>query len=162
MAKKRIIELGFHEYSSVEDLSGEDRLLVKEAMAASGDGYSPYSNFSVGAALRLDTGEIIRGNNRENASFPVSICAEHTAIAWAGANYPGSHIMSIAICARKGEDFTELPVSPCGKCRQVLSEEEDRSGRKIRILLYGRSGIYMIDGIEKLLPLRFSSSSLRH
>ncbi|HDZ40878.1 MAG TPA: cytidine deaminase [Bacteroidetes bacterium] len=161
MARKKIIKLILNEYAGPEELSDEDQKLLIEAMHAGSHAYSPYSDFPVGAALRLDTGEIIRGNNRENASFPVSICAEHTAVACAGANYPESVITTIAICARKGKDFTDMPVSPCGKCRQVLSEEEDRAGRKIRVILYGKSRIYVIDGIENLLPLRFSSSALR-
>jgi len=162
MVKKKIIELILDEYTCLEELGKEEQLLVKEAMKASRHAYAPYSHFSVGAALKLDTGEVITGNNRENASFPSGACAEHTAIAYAGANYPGSAIISIAICARKGKDFTDIPVSPCGKCRQVISEEEDRSGRKIKIILYGKSGIYVIKGIENLLPLHFSSSVLCH
>jgi cytidine deaminase len=157
MVKKKIIELIIEEYTGPEELSKEDQLLLNEAIKASKHAYAPYSHFSVGAALMLDTGEIITGNNRENASFPAGVCAEHTAVAYAGAKYPGSVITSIAICARKGKDFTDIPVSPCGKCRQVLSEEEDRSGKKIKIILYGRSGIYVINGIENLLPLRFNS-----
>ncbi|MFO7852078.1 MAG: cytidine deaminase [Bacteroidota bacterium] len=160
--KKRSIQLILDEYRDIEELSKEDRLLVKEAMEASKNAYSPYSHFSVGAALRLDTGEIITGNNRENASFPSGACAEHTAVAYAGANYPGSVITAIAICARKGKSFTEMPVSPCGKCRQVLSEEEDRSGGKIKIILYGKTGIYVMKGIENLLPLRFTSTVIFH
>lgn len=158
MIKNRIIELTFDEYDNQEELSKEEQLLLREAMSSSKHAYAPYSHFSVGAALKLDTGEIITGNNRENASFPSGICAEHTAIAFAGAKYPDSVITSIAICARKGRDYTDIPVSPCGKCRQVMSEEEDRSGNKIKIILYGKSGIYVINGIENLLPLRFSSS----
>ncbi|HCC69969.1 MAG TPA: cytidine deaminase [Bacteroidales bacterium] len=162
MASKKKIEIILDEYTGIDELSIEDQLLVREAMRASANAYSRYSNFSVGAALKLDTGEIITANNRENASYPVSLCAEHAAIAYAGGNYPGSVIISIAICARKGEEFTYVPVSPCGKCRQVISEEEDRSGKKIRIILYGRSVIYISEGIENLLPLHFSSSDLLH
>lgn len=160
MVKKKIIKLSLEEYTGSEEMSKEDQLLLSEAMRTSANAYAPYSHFSVGAALKLNTGEIITGNNRENASFPTGACAEHTAIAYAGANYPDSSITAIAICARKGKDFTEMPVSPCGKCRQVLSEEEDRSGRKIKIILYGKSCIYVLSGIENLLPLRFNSSIL--
>ncbi len=161
MARKKTIKLILNEYTNQEELCKEDQELLNEAINASSNAYSPYSDFSVGAAVRLDTGQIIKGNNRENASFPVSICAEHNAIAYAGANYHESVITSIAICARKGENFTVDPVSPCGKCRQVLAEEEDRSGRSIRMILFGKSRIYVIDGIDNLLPLRFSSSVLR-
>lgn len=161
MSRQKTIRITLKEYLSPEELCTGDQQLISEAIKASHAAYSPYSNFSVGAALLLDSGEIICGNNRENASFPVGICAEQTAIAYAGANYPASAITALAICARKGEDFTDHPVSPCGKCRQVLAEEEDRSGRKIRIILYGRSKIYILEGVDMLLPLHFNSSALR-
>lgn len=161
MARQKTIKITLKEYLSPDELSTGDQQLISEAIKASHSAYSPYSNFSVGAALMLDSGEIISGNNRENASFPVGICAEQTAVAYAGANYPASAITTIAICARKGEDFTDHPVSPCGKCRQVLAEEEDRSGRKIRLILYGRSKIYILEGIDMLLPLHFNSAVLR-
>lgn len=162
MAKTRKIELILTEYGSIDELNSEDRLLVEEAMKASENAYAPYSDFQVGAALRLSTGELITGSNRENASYPVGICAEHSAIAYAGTTYPGSVIRAIAICARSGKGFTGMPVSPCGKCRQVISEEEDRTGEKIRIILYGESYIYVSDGIGNLLPLHFSSTDLGH
>ena len=160
MAKKKIVELTLIEYFDEKELGAEDRELLREAKDAGSHAYAPYSHFQVGAPLRLDSGEIIRGNNRENASFPVSICAEHTAVASAGASHPDAVITSIAICARKGDDFTLMPVSPCGKCRQVLSEEEDRTGSKIRIILYGKSKIFVAEGIDNLLPLRFNSRVL--
>jgi len=160
MHKKKKIELILNEYSCTEEMDTSDQLLIKKAIGAGRDAYAPYSGFSVGAALKLDSGEVITGNNRENASFPAGLCAEHTAIAYAGANYPGSAITSIAVCAGKNGIHTDEPVSPCGICRQVLSEEEDRSGKEIKIILYGKSRIYVIDGVKNLLPLHFSSSAI--
>jgi len=162
MAKTRKIELVLAEYGGIDELNSEDRLLVEKAMKASDNAYAPYSHFSVGAALILNTGEIITSANRENASYPVGLCAEHSAVASAGSNHPGSVIRSIAICARSEDGFTDLPVSPCGKCRQVICEEEDRTGEKIRIILYGKSCIYISEGIGNLLPLHFSGSDLGH
>ncbi|MFP4488047.1 MAG: cytidine deaminase [Bacteroidales bacterium] len=162
MVNKIKMELIYHEYTEKEELSAEEQVLIEEAGKSSLNAYSPYSGFSVGAALRLDSGEIITGNNRENASFPSGICAEHAAIACAGANYPGSVITSIAICARRNETMTDEPVSPCGKCRQVIAEEEDRSGRQIRIILHGLSRTWVINGIRNLLPLHFSSSAISY
>ncbi|MDZ7738574.1 MAG: cytidine deaminase [Bacteroidales bacterium] len=162
MVKKRIVELIYNEYKSKEELSAQEQILIEAASKSSLNAYSPYSGFSVGAAVMLDTGEIITGNNRENAAFPAGICAEHSAIACAGSNYPGSAITSLAICARKKKILTDEPVSPCGKCRQVISEEEDRSGKQIRIILHGVSRTLVIDGIKNLLPLHFSSSAISY
>ena len=158
MVQKRKLELVYNEYDKIEELSPADQALIDAASKSSLNAYSPYSGFSVGAAVMLDTGEIITGNNRENAAFPSGICAEHSAIAYAGSNYPGSVITSIAISARKKNVLTDEPVSPCGKCRQVIAEEEDRSSKKIRIILHGVSRTLVIDGIKNLLPLHFSSS----
>lgn len=162
MVKKIKKELIYSEYTKKEELSSEDQILIEEAGKSSLNAYSPYSGFSVGAALRLDSGEIITGNNRENASFPSGICAEHAAIACAGANYPGSVITSIAICARIKKTLTDEPVTPCGKCRQVIAEEEERSRRQVRIILHGSSRTWVIDGIRNLLPLHFSSSAISY
>ncbi len=162
MVKRRKVELIYSEYNTKEELPAKEQILIEAASKSSLNAYSPYSGFSVGAAVMLDTGEIITGNNRENAAFPAGICAEHAAIACAGSNYPGSVISSIAICARKKKILTDEPVSPCGKCRQVISEEEDRSGKQIRIILYGVSRTLIIDGVKNLLPLHFSSSAISY
>lgn len=162
MVKIRKVELVYNEYKEKEELPGQEQALIEAASKSSLNAYSPYSGFSVGAAVMLDSGEIITGNNRENAAFPAGICAEHSAIASAGSNYPGSVITAIAICARKKKILTDEPVSPCGKCRQVISEEEDRNGNQIRIILHGLSRTWVIEGIKNLLPLHFSSSAITY
>ena len=83
-----------------EELEKPDAELIEAAKQATETSYSPYSHFQVGAALRLDSGEIIKGSNQENASYPVSCCAERTALFWAGANRPGQVIRAIAIAAK--------------------------------------------------------------
>lgn len=152
------IEIIIEEFKELSELGAEDRQLVEKSMEASHNAYSPYSGFSVGAALRLDSGEIITGNNRENAAFPSGICAERTAISYAGANFPQSKIITLAISAHNSRGFTTEPVSPCGTCRQVIAEEEDRNKQAIRILLFGTEKIQVINGNKNLLPLHFSSS----
>ena len=149
------------EYATLSDLADKDRLLVEAAMEATKSAWAPYSGFRVGAAAETENGITVKGNNRENAAFPSGSCAERTVLSYTGANYPNQKIRALAIAAARDDGFTDLPVSPCGNCRQLISEEEERTGNPIRIILYGKSGITVLDGVSALLPLRFSNSHLR-
>ena len=110
--------------------------------------------------MRLDNGVTIPGCNQENAAFGVTMCAERSALFAAGAQYPDAKVVAIAIAARNGEGLLDEPISPCGTCRQAMVETEKRSGRRLRILLYGRKCVYVIDGISTLLPLTFCDEQL--
>ena len=140
-----------------EELTAEEQHLLSLAIEAISRSYAPYSRFHVGAAVRLDNGEEIIGSNQENAAYPSGLCAERTALFAAGTLYPDVPVSLLAIAARgtDGELLSE-PCSPCGSCRQVIIESEKRAGRPIRILLYGRRCVYVIDGIAQLMPLMFS------
>lgn len=141
----------------MDELSAEDRQLVEQAIEATRRSYAPYSHFHVGAAVRLGNGEIVIGCNQENAAYPSGLCAERTALFAAGALYPDVPVRVLAVAARGtyGE-MTEEPTGPCGSCRQVIIESETRAKHPIRILLYGRRCVYIIDGIRQLMPLTFS------
>ena len=141
----------------LEELSQQEQHLVELAIEATNRSYAPYSHFHVGAALLLDNGVEIMGCNQENAAFPATLCAERSAIFAAGAQYPDVPVKTLAIAARtpSGELQAE-PVSPCGTCRQVIIETETRFRQPVRLLLYGRNKIYVIDGIRQLMPLSFS------
>lgn len=140
-----------------EELSEPEQLLVEAAIEATKRSYNPYSHFSVGAALLLENGKTVIGCNQENAAFPAGLCAERTAIFAAGAQYPDVPVTMLAIAARnsKGE-LTDEPISPCGTCRQVMIETETRFKHPIRILLYGKKCIYVLEGIKQLMPLSFT------
>lgn len=146
--------------AKMEELDENDRLLVETAIEATERSYAPYSQFNVGAAVRLDNGVTIPGCNQENAAFGVTICAERSALFAAGAQYPDAKVMAIAIAARNEEGLLGKPISPCGTCRQAMVETEKRSGRRLRILLYGLECVYVIDGISTLLPLTFCDEQL--
>jgi cytidine deaminase len=141
----------------LDELSSEERHLVELAIEATNHSYSPYSHFSVGAAVRLDNGVELSGSNQENAAYPSGICAERTTLFYAGSEYPDVPVRMLAIAAR-GTDgkLTEEPTGPCGACRQVILESETRAGAPMRILLYGKKCVYVLDGIETLLPLCFA------
>lgn len=143
--------------AQMSELNEQEQSLVHQAIEAAGRSYAPYSHFNVGAALLLKNGQTIIGCNQENAAFPAGICAERSAIFAAGAQYPDEAVEVIAIAAREpGGELTSEPVSPCGTCRQVIIETETRFSKPMRILLYGKNRIYVMDGIKNLMPLSFT------
>ncbi len=139
-----------------QELTPEERSLLDAARKATYRSYSPYSGFSVGAAVLLDDGTIVEGSNQENSSYPQGMCAERTALFYTGSRYPDKKILVLCIAAR-GTDgsFTTLPVTPCGGCRQALLESECRQKSPIKVLLYGIDEIYVISSAQQLLPLAF-------
>ena len=141
----------------MDELTDDEQFLVTKAIESTNNSYARYSNFHVGAALLLDNGEIVPGCNQENAAFSAGICAERSAIYAAGAQYPDVPVVALAIAARNTDgELTAEPISPCGTCRQVIIETETRYQKPIRILLYGRRCIYVMDGIRHLMPLSFT------
>lgn len=143
--------------AQLDELSPEEQQLIEMAIKATHNSYVPYSHFHVGAAIRLKNGEVLSGCNQENAAFPAGICAERAAIFAAGAKYPDQPIVMLAIAARNTQgELQEEPISPCGTCRQVIIETETRFKQPVRILLYGRKHIYIVDGIKQLMPLSFT------
>jgi len=161
MVTNHNITLSYQEFSDPEELATEDRKLLKEAMKAAENAYAPYSGFRVGAALRLESGKTVKGANVENAAFPSGICAERSALAHSITNYKNDKPVEIAIAAINGDGLTEEPVPPCGNCRQVIAEEEARTGKKIRIILSGKKKTVVMDNISCLLPFQFNNKNLK-
>ena len=155
------IRIVYNEYESLDQLELRDRELAQAAIEATKGSYAPYSNFNVGAAVRLDNGQIVKGSNQENAAYPSGLCAERTAIFWANSQYPDKAIEMLAIAARTEQGELEKPITPCGACRQVILETEKRFNTPMRIILYGSKECYIVeDGIKSLLPFSFSSDFL--
>ncbi|MBQ6652313.1 MAG: cytidine deaminase [Prevotella sp.] len=144
----------------IDELAPADRELVEKAIEATANSYAPYSHFNVGAAIRLDDGRVMIGANQENAAFPCGLCAERTAIFAAQAQCPDQPITAIAIAAKNQSGLLSTPISPCGQCRQVMLEIEDRYKRPLRILLYGTSGIIVVDSTKDLMPLSFVDANM--
>lgn len=158
--KEKIIEIKY-QFVQQEELSKEEQTLVEKAKAATNNSYANYSHFHVGAACLLADGQIIIGANQENAAFPSGLCAERTAVFAAQANHPELSITTIAIAAKNDKGFLTDPISPCGACRQVILEIEDRYKKPVRILLYGTEGIYCFKSIKDLLPFSFVDANMR-
>ncbi len=145
----------------LDELSPRDRELVQAALEATENAYARYSRFYVGAALRLENGKVVIGANQENAAFPSGLCAERTAVFAAQANYPDSPIEALAVAGRNENGVLPNPITPCGACRQVILEIEDRYKKPVKILLYGTKKIYCVRSVKDLLPLSFVDDCMR-
>ena len=157
---ERKIEIEY-QFVQLSELSKEEQDLVEKAKAATSNSYANYSHFHVGAACLLEDGQVVIGANQENAAFPSGLCAERTAVFAAQANHPELSIKTIAIAAKNANGFLKDPISPCGACRQVILEIEDRYKQPVRILLYGTDGIYCFKSIKDLLPFSFVDANMR-
>jgi len=159
--EKQVLRIDYQRFGSEHDLPSEDRLLLQSAKAHVGNAYAPYSGFEVAAAVQLANNQIVLGSNQENASYGLCICAEQNALSTAGSIHGLTPIRAIAITARAKAKPIVHPISPCGACRQVISEHEDRHSQPIRVILQGESGdILVFQSVKDLLPFSFSGSEL--
>lgn len=147
---------------SPDELSAEEQQLVAIAKEATIRSYAPYSHFHVGAAALLANGEIISGTNQENAAYPSGICAERTTLFYANSQHPQQAVKALAIAARTSEGhWTETPISPCGACRQVMTETENRYEKPMKVLLCSAQEVFVIESAKDLLPVSFGSEDLK-
>ncbi len=160
--KKLELKIAFTEFDNENELSTPELELLQKARKACDLAYAPYSDFHVGAALLLENGVIVTGNNQENAAFPSGLCAERVAIYYAGAQYPNTAVKTIAITCKSKTFHVGEPLSPCGGCRQAMSEYEIRQKTNIRVILMGETGkIRVVESIADLLPFMFKAEELK-
>lgn len=148
------------QFCQFDELGDADQMMIQEAIKATEGSYAKYSHFNVGAAVLLDNGVVVRGANQENAAFPSGLCAERVALFAAQAQYPDMSVKTLAIAAKNEHGLVPKPVSPCGSCRQVMIEVEQRYKVPMRILLYGTEGVYVIESAEEMLPLSFADDDM--
>lgn len=160
MKSKKII-INYQEYESISEVGKEEALLLHAAEEACQKAYAPYSSFKVGAALLLENGITITGNNQENAAYPSGLCAERVAMFAAASQYPGVAFKMLAIVAQSEKFVIDYTITPCGACRQVMAEYENNSGKPIKIILKGpKEKILILEGVEKMLPLIFNAKQI--
>ena len=160
--KKVSITCSFDVFESTQDLPQEVASLMQEAVDARKVAYAPYSKFRVGAAILLENGEVVIGSNQENAAYPSGLCAERTAIFYAGAKYPNVPFKMIAISATSDTNPTLSPIPPCGACRQAIAEYEHRYKQDIRLIMAGEAGKVLIaNSISNMLPYQFNADDLK-
>ena len=159
--KKEVYQFSYEVYDSAEELNPADAALLQNAREVTVHAYAPYSRFRVGAAARLDNGQVVTGTNQENASFPAGICAERVLMSTASSLYPGIPIQTLAVSYHNDNGPSDNPISPCGICRQSLQEFEQRTGKPIRLLLSGEKGpVYVFLQSNNLLPFAFTAEEL--
>ena len=158
--KSKKLEINYEELR-FEELNGEDQSLIEAAIEATDNSYADYSHFHVGAAVRLSDSTIVIGANQENAAFPSGLCAERTAIFAAQAQYPKLAVEALAIAAKNSDGILSQPVTPCGSCRQVVLQIEERYHHPVEILLYGSQRIFRFHSIRDLLPFCFVDDSMK-
>lgn len=155
------ITTSFTIFDNLSELPNEIQDLMNQAIEIRKKAYAPYSKFRVGAALLLDNGKVILGSNQENAAYPSGLCAERTAIFYAGSAYPEAKILKMAITAASDTNQTTAPIPPCGSCRQSIAEYEIKQDTPIEIYFMGEIGeVYKSSSLKNLLPLMFDKKFL--
>lgn len=148
--------------ADLSELTPQQQLLVESAKKASENAYAPYSNFLVGAAVELESGEILVGNNQENSAYPSGICAERNALFHVGAVHPNKTITRIAIYTPNSISNALEVITPCGACRQVMLEYEAKQHNAIEVILVGpKNNIVLLSSCTDLMPLSFVEFGLQ-
>ena len=159
--KKEVHQFSYEVYDSAEELDPADAALLARANEVTAQAYAPYSRFRVGAAAKLDNGQVVTGTNQENASYPAGICAERVLMSAASSLYPGVPINTMAVSFHNEKGPSDSPISPCGICRQSLQEFEQRTGKPMRLILGAEKGpVNVISRASLLLPLGFTADEL--
>jgi len=154
--KEEVFQFSYSVYDSQDELNDEDRKLLMAALDATTLSHAPYSQFRVGAAAKLTNGEIVKGGNQENVSFPAGVCAEGVVLAVAASQFPDASIETLAISYRTSLHNNDHPISPCGICRQTLDEYRNRFGSPVRLIMGGAEGkVFVINDASVLMPLAF-------
>ena len=156
MMEKTLL-IRYDEAETIANLDTNDAALMQAAIDAARGAYAPYSHFHVGAAVRLTNGTVIVGNNQENVAYPSGLCAERTALFAASAQHPDARDVEAIAIVGINQQGVLCEASPCGACRQVLSEYENNQQHPLRTLCYlegGRVRIY--HSVADLLPFSFT------
>lgn len=140
-------------------LSKMQQKLVQLALEARQGSHSPYSQFTVGAAVQLDNGKCIKGANQENAAYPSGLCAERTALFFAKSEFPNSSIECLAVAV---SDKAQILPFPCGSCLQVMAEYEQQQAKALQIILIHpqENTVWVAEGLAQLLPFAFGEKHL--
>lgn len=154
--KTDLFSFSYKKFDQLTQLPPDLQQLMQKAIEARQKAYAPYSSFVVGAAILLDIGEIITGNNQENAAYPSGMCAERVAIFYAMAQFPKANILKIAITGTSILSQRLEPVTPCGSCRQAILEYEVTKNQPIELICMGATGeVLVIPSVKNLLPFCF-------
>lgn len=155
---QKTLTINYQEYTSEQELNTRDRELIAAAQKATESSYSPYSHFSVGAAVRLGNGNIVTGSNQENLAYPSGLCAERVALFTASAQTGKACEVEALAIAAVDSNGKAAEASPCGACRQVMIEQEQRQGKSLRTLVaLGNGRVREYCSAADLLPFVFAA-----
>ncbi|WP_435418685.1 cytidine deaminase [Parerythrobacter aurantius] len=132
--------------------------LITAAREAALQSYSPYSDYPVGAALRFADGSLVTGTNIENASYGLALCAETIAVAKAMADGVRGGLVAVAVVGPQDKGGG-APITPCGRCRQVLNELAQLGGTDPEVLCVGEDEVRRVK-LSELLPHAFGPAAL--
>ncbi len=153
---EKIMNMNYREYNTADDLPAEYRELLGMAAKATENSYAPYSNFHVGAAVKMSGGKTVTGSNQENAAYPSGMCAERVALFHAHHSFPKETVKAIAIIAKdKSGNLTPDLTVPCAACLQVMAESEKRGNSPISIIIGSATKVLVMDSVGNLLPFSF-------
>jgi cytidine deaminase len=153
---KKELKITYEYFASLTELSNEDQDYIAKAREVAKNAHAPYSQFYVGATLVLENGELILGSNQENIAFPSGLCAERVALFYAGANFPGKSIEKLIVVAKGDLIAKDAVLSPCGSCRQVMLESQNRQENNFPIYLIGQDdSVHIFNSIYDLMPMAF-------
>lgn len=159
MSQLKEFSFRYEVFESEAELSEIEKTLIAKAKAINEKAYAPYSNFLVSCVLYLANGEFVEGVNQENSAYPSGLCAERVALFRSGVQFPDVLIEKMVIMARNREADWQF-TAPCGGCRQVMLEFEDKQGKNIEVLLHTGEITLKISSVKDLLPFCFSKKDL--
>ncbi len=159
--EKHLLDIAYYS-TTVSELNKDVQRLREIAENQLDMSYSPYSEFQVGAAILLENDEIFGGCNQENASYPLCLCAERVALYSAGTRYPNMPIQAMFLTVRNKKKKLDKPASPCGACRQVISEFAEKTGKPFPIYIntVDSDTVIMFPNADALLPFSFNKEYL--
>lgn len=148
---EKTLAITYHHFDSLESLPKADKELVQAARKATEKAFAPYSNFKVGAAALLHSGEVVSAANCESEVYPSGLCAERVLLYHLQINHADDPIVAFAIASVPAE----RECYPCGSCRQTLLDTQKRQQSPIRIIMSSAESATVVDSAEELLPFSF-------
>lgn len=148
---EKTLAITYHHFDSLESLPKADKELVQAARKATEKAFAPYSEFKVGAAALLRSGEVVSAANCESEVFPSGLCAERVLLYHLQTNHADDPIVAFAIASVPAE----RECYPCGSCRQTLLDAQKHQQSPIRIIMSSQESATVVDSAEELLPFSF-------
>ena len=148
---EKTLAITYHHFDSLESLPKADKELVQAARKATEKAFAPYSEFRVGAAALLRSGEVVSAANCESEVYPSGLCAERVLLYHLQINHADDPIVAFAIASVPAE----RECYPCGSCRQTLLDAQKRQQSPIRIIMSSADSATVVDSAEELLPFSF-------